>query len=438
MSASGDPVVQKIIQRAKEFLNPETDSVQAFMRSRESSGVSFEEDKLKSAESAQRTDITVRVIKNGKVGMSVTTDPKDIEGVVQRALEAAEFGSSANYTMPTAQELTSPELYDPNVLPLAKSEMIHMGEQMMGMIKSYNDEIKTGAELNKALEESQFANSAGAAYAETSTNLVVGVGGQLVRGTDILFAGHWVVQKNRTVDPEDIAEKAIEYFRMAESTASITTGEYPVIFTPEGLAALVMPLGLGLDGKNVLLGASPLKGRLGQQIADPRFSLTDDPHLAYGARSSAFDEDGVPRQPLPLVENGVLRNFIYDLDTAAKAGTAPTGHGTNRRATNLVIAAGDTPLEEMIKGVKEGLMVNDFLGLGQGNPINGEFAANVALGYKIEEGKITGRVKNVMLAGNAYTALKNIVAISIERDWMPWFNCLAPHILVKGLSVSAK
>jgi PmbA protein len=310
---------------------------------------------------------------------------------------------------------------------------------MMGMIKAYNAEIKAGAELTKAVEESQFANSAGAAYAETSTNLVAGAGGQLVRGTDILFAGHYVVQKNRALDPEDIAEKAIEYFRLAETIAPIATGEYPIIFTPDGLAALLLPLGLGLDGKNVLLGASPLKGRIGEQIADPRFSLVDDPLMAFGARSSAFDEDGVPRRPLALIENGVLRNFIYDLDTAGRAKTAPTGHGANRRATNLAIAAGDTSFAEMLKGVKEGLLVNDYLGLGQGNPINGEFAANVFLGYKIENGAIVGRVKDVMLSGNAYAALKDITAISAERQWAHnWFTCLAPYIQVGGLSVSAK
>jgi PmbA protein len=86
--------------------------------------------------------------------------------------------------------------------------------------------------------------------------------------------------------------------------------------------------------------------------------------------------------------------------------------------------------------------VQDYLGLGQGNPINGEFSANVFLGYKIEDGEIVGRVKDVMLAGNVYDALRNVEAISRDRDWVSgpfaWFPGLFPYIQVGGLSVTAK
>jgi PmbA protein len=138
----------------------------------------------------------------------------------------------------------------------------------------------------------------------------------------------------------------------------------------------------------------------------------------------------------------VLRNFIYDLDTAGRAGVKPTGHGSSRSLTNLVIDPGKTPYETMIQNTKKGLLVHEFLGLGQGNPINGEFSVNVFLGYKIENGKLVGRVKDVMLAGNAFEALKNIVAISKEREWVSgpwaWVTGLMPYVQVGKLSVTAK
>jgi PmbA protein len=96
----------------------------------------------------------------------------------------------------------------------------------------------------------------------------------------------------------------------------------------------------------------------------------------------------------------------------------------------------------MLKGIKRGLLVHDYLGLGQGNPINGEFSANVFLGYKIEDGEIVGRVKDVMLAGNVYDALRNIEVISGDREWVTgpsvWFPGLFPYIQLGGLSVTAK
>ncbi len=417
-------------------------SAQATLHKQETSKVDFENDRLKSAESSQRTEIQVRVIKDGKVGLSSTTDPNDVDGVVKRALEAAEFGSPAHYELPPSQPLPAIKTYDPAILTLSKPDMIQLGQGMMGMIKAYNPEILAGAGVNRVESRIEYANSAGARYSAEHTDFSVAAGGQLVRGTDILFAGDSIRHKQRAVDPEEIAERAINYFRMAERIVPIQTGEYPVIFTPGGLVALLLSLCLGLDGKNVLLGASPLAGKLEQTIADPRFTLTDDPLVDYGPLTSSFDNEGVPKAKLPLVENGVLRNFVYDLDTAGRAGVKPTGHGTRRSYSNLMINPGDTPYADMLKGIRQGLLVHGYLGLGQGNPINGEFSVNLFLGYKIEDGEIVGRVKDVMLAGNALHVIQDIVSISREREWVSgdfaWFSGLYPYLQVNKLSVVAK
>lgn len=428
-------IVEQIVERALQ----KAQGAQAVMLTQETSAVGFENDRLKTAESSQRTQIDVKVILNGKVGVSSTTDPRDIDGVVSRALEAAEFGSPAHFELPDAQSLEAVKIFDPALLPLEKPEMIHMGQHMMDMIKSYNPEILAGADVNKTVYKVEYANSKGASYAAEHTDFNVGAGGQLVRGTDILFAGHGVGQKKRAVDTEEIAERAIEYFRMAEQIAPIESGEIPVVFTPGGLSALLLSLYLAVDGKNVYLGASPLRDKLGQQIASPILTLVDDPLIEFGPRTSAFDDEGVPRKVTPLIEKGVLRNFLYDLDTAGRAGAKPTGHGSYRQTTNLVISPGDTPYQEMLHGIQNGLLVHEFLGLGQGNPINGEFSVNVFLGYKIENGQIMGRVKDVMLAGNAFEALKHITAISKEREWTSgWFAGLLPYVQVDRLSVTAK
>lgn len=428
-------ITQQIVEKARG----KVDAVQASMQARETSDVSFEDDHLKSVTSAQRTDIQVKVIRDGKVGISTTTDPADMDGVIQRALDAAAFGVPVNFEMPGRQTVQDVKTFDEALLPLTKPDLIQLGQGMMEAIKSYNGEIKAAAGVNRSVVQMEFANSAGAVYRQEHTNFSVGAGGALVRGTDILFAGYGVEQKNRAIDPEEIAERAIEYFRRAERTAAVRSGVLPVIFTPGGLSALLLSFGLGLDGKNVYLGASPLRDKLGQTIADPRFTLVDDPLIDFGARSCSFDEEGMARQRLPLIENGVLCNFVYDLDTAGRARTQPTGHGPNRAYTNLVVSPGERPYLNMIHDIKEGLLVDSYLGLGQGNPINGEFSANVYLGYKIENGEILGRVKDVMLAGNAFQALKDITEISQERDWVQYpYTGLVPYIQVGGLNVVAK
>lgn len=427
-------IISKAMERAQ--------SAQALMLTSETSSVDFQNDHLKSAESSQRTLIDVKVIVDGKVGTSSTTDPQDVEGVVNRALDAAQFGSPAHFDFPEAQTLEPVEIFDPTLLPLEKPEMISMGQQMMDMIKAYNPEILSGALVQKTIYKLDYANSKGANYSAEHSVFNVGTGGELVRGTDILFVNKGIGQKQRKVDIEEIATQAIEYFRMAETIVPIESGEYPVIFTPSGLIALFLSLGLAIDGKNVLLGASPLREKIGQQIATPALTIVDDPTITFGPRTSAFDNEGTTRKVTSIVEKGILRNFIYDLDTAGRAGTQPTGHGNNRQLSNLMINPGATSYDEMVKGIEKGLLVHEFLGLGQGNPINGEFSLNLFLGYKIEKGKLVGRVKNVMLSGNAFTALKDIQAISQEREWVSgpfeYINGLIPYIQVGSLSVTAK
>jgi len=94
-------------------------------------------------------------------------------------------------------------------------------------------------------------------------------------------------------------------------------------------------------------------------------------------------------------------------------------------------------LADMIAGIGEGLLIENVLGLGQGNIISGAFSNPVDLGFKIEKGEIVGRVKNVSIAGNVYDVLKDVAAVSRETQWV--YNSLnMPYILIADMNVVAK
>lgn len=426
-------IARNLIERAMA----KAQGAQATVARAESTAVSFENDKLKSAKSSQSTGMTVKVILEGKIGSSHTTDIDDVDGVVARALEAAEFGSPAHFQFPGPEEGPDVKIYDDAVLPVTKEDMVGIGEEMMALVKEYNSDIILDAGASKAVSRREFANSSGVEFATEGTRFGVGIHGQWIRGTDILSAGHSFGWRKREIDHAEVAGKAVELFQMAETIAPITSGDLPVIFTPEGMGVILLALRLGLNGKNVFLGSSPLAGRLGDRIADQRLSITDNPLLDYANGSGRYDGEGVPHRITPLIEQGVVRSFLYDLDTAGRAGTASTGHGVGCGPTNLVVGEGDTPLQEMIANTEEGLLVHNVIGLGQGNPISGEFSVNVHLGYKIDHGEIVGRVKNVMLAGNTYDALENIAAIGDEAHWVGG-SLITPPIQIGQLSVVAR
>ena len=91
----------------------------------------------------------------------------------------------------------------------------------------------------------------------------------------------------------------------------------------------------------------------------------------------------------------------------------------------------------MVKSVKQGLVIEQLIGATQGNVLNGDFSGNVLLGYKIENGEIKGRVKDTMVSGNVYQALKQIEAIGNDTRWVEGF-LRTPSIFCSGLSVTAK
>ncbi|MFC2018705.1 metallopeptidase TldD-related protein [Chloroflexota bacterium] len=139
-----------------------------------------------------------------------------------------------------------------------------------------------------------------------------------------------------------------------------------------------------------------------------------------------------------------MTGFLYDLQTAAQAGTRSTGNGSRSRGglpspapSAIVIAPGTTTLDEMIQDIKEGLIIEHLMGAQQGNILGGDFSGNVLLGYKVENGKIVGRVKDTMVSGNIYQVLKQITAIGSEAKLVGGF-LNTPPIYCPNLSVASK
>ena len=101
------------------------------------------------------------------------------------------------------------------------------------------------------------------------------------------------------------------------------------------------------------------------------------------------------------------------------------------------IAGGDTHFDDMVAGMKEGLIVEELLGAGQGNELGGDFRANVSLGYKVENGEIVGRVKDTMISGNVYNVLSQVEQVSDSPEWV-FGSMRSPAIQCLGVEVAAK
>jgi PmbA protein len=327
---------------------------------------------------------------------------------------------------------------------VSEEEMVRVGQSLIDKMVNYSPELVCEANVVKEVVFVKIRNSKGGEASYRKSIFGIGLEGLLVRGTDMLFVGESESSCHPLLDTTNIAETVIEQLERAKEIVSPPVGHLPVIFTPNGVAsALISSLALAFNGKTALQGASPLGNRKGEKVFDEKFSFWDDATLNFRPGSRICDAEGIPSQKTSLVENGTVMNFLYDLQTAGLANTRSTGNASRSltsqptpQISSLVIKEGKTSFSEMVQDIKEGLVVEYVMGATQGNVLGGEFSGNVLLGYKIENGKIVGRVKNTMVSGNVYEILKEIVAIGSESKWVG--SLKTPPIYCPRLAVVAE
>ena len=411
----------------------------------ESTPVGFEANALKSVDSSESAAAAVRIIKDGRVGFSSTSDLSDVDGVVEAALETAPFGAEARFEFPGAGPYPDVPVYDPAVEGVTLEEMTALGQRIVDELRAYSDEVQVEGGVSRSTSTIALLNSRGGRFSYRRSGFRVGFEGTVIHGDDMLFTFDAVSSVSPIADPSEIIASIIRQLGWAKEIAGVETKTMPVILMPTAVSSVLLgPLLAGLNGKTVQQGTSPLVGRIGERIVDERFSLTDDATLPHIPGSRMSDDEGVPSRRLPLIEAGVASAFLYDLQTAGLAGAQSTGSGARGVESLpgpapgvLLVEEGDTTLDAMIEGMGEGLVVERLLGAGQSNVLGGDFNANVLLGYKVEGGRIAGRVKNAMISGNAYTALNDLAAIGSEGRWVRG-GLYAPPISLANVSVSAK
>jgi PmbA protein len=432
--------VEELLAQAKKT----AEAAEVFAVSAEETTAQFEANRLKHIQSKQSTSVALRIIKGGRLGYATTTKLDDIKNLIKSAAETAQFGMPARFEFPSQTPYPQIDIFDPAVEATPIENMNKLGQELIELITRHTPDILCEAMVSKDTISVNLLNSSGGQTEYQKSVFGIGIYGSLIRGTDMLFVGESQSSCTPLTQPKDIAKVVIQQLELAKNLAPVPTRQLPVVFTPRGLASALVPsLMMAFNGKTVLLGASPIGKKLGQKVFDAKISLWDDPTLAFRPNSRPCDDEGVASQRTPLIEGGVVAHFLYDLQTAALAKTKSTGNGDRGgglpapSASSLVIAPGRTSMDDMIKDIKEGLVIEQLMGAEQGNILGGDFSGNVLLGYKVESGKIVGRVKNTMVSGNVYQVMKEVTAVGSRAEWVSGF-LYTPPLYCPRLSVASK
>ena len=430
----------------------------ALWRRAERTSVAFEWGRLKSAGATEETGINLRVRYRGRVGVAGMTGivgddagTRQAAPLLDRAVASAELGEELELAFPSRAPLPRVPTFFDRAADASLDQLIQLGQGVLERL------TREGCQVNVAIErevsETRVANTAGAEGAYRATAVGVTADVWRIAGDDVLTVGDEITGADLPAQREldGLVQSITARLDFALAIAAPPEGALPVVFTPAGLSAVLLPITQGLSGKAVLQGISPLGKKVGERVFDERFALTDDPIVPGRAASRPLDDECVPSRVTSLVERGVVRRFIYDLETAARARTASTGHGQRGifgkpvpAYTNLILGETGNGKRErspqfgggLLGDIKDGLVVDELIGVGQGNVIGGAFSHPVALAYRVERGEITGRVKDAAVAGNVYELLGRIAGFGNDARWSG--TRFAPSLLLEGVSVARR
>jgi len=239
-------------------------------------------------------------------------------------------------------------------------------------------------------------------------------------------------------DPSDrVCEESRVRRLLDETQRQIVTEQFAgsfegdVVITPGCLTTFLYYVAdTYLEDGALISGTSPWKDKIGEQVASPliNFELVAEHPGLPGA--SLLSGDGYAMENMPVIENGVLKNFCL-----SRYGAARTGLPRSKNSGSAyVLGNGRTPLEEVIAGVEKGILMGRFSG-GSPSPA-GDLSGVAKNSFLIENGRITKPLSEVMIAGNLADMLRDTVAVSHERESSGYW--LLPWIRVKGVTISGK
>ena len=399
---------------------------------------------------AEEMGAGIRVITGGRVGFAYSTgmDSQTLDQVLDQAIASAKFtASDENNVMPEAQE-RYPELdvYDAELRRVNIEEKIEMARQMESAALAYDRRITV---IEKAAyEDAEFAvavfNTNGiktfgrGAFCTLYAYLVAEEEGDAQTGF-----GYAAARRTRDLQPALVGREAASNAVRMLGARKITSRSVPCVLEPYVVASFLGTLVNSVNADSVQKGKSFLSGKVGQKVATPDFTLIDDGTMPQGTSSFPFDGEGVAAQRTVLIDNGVLKGFLYDTYTASKAKTKSSGNGVRGSfrslpgvgITNFFIQPGTQPPDRLVKEVSQGLLVTEVMGIHTANPISGDFSVGAA-GILIENGELTRPVRGITIAGNLQDFLQGVEGVG---DDLRFFGGVgAPTLRVKGLSIAGE
>lgn len=403
-------------------------------------------------ESAGQT-LGIRAFVGGKVATQTlpSLDPAAIDRAASFVVAAAKTATTVNphagLAAPheIARSWQDADIYDAYQPPLEKlielaKEAEDVARQNPGVSNSQGGSAGHSENTVYILTSNGFAGSYSKSGNGMSVTVIAEAGGRMERDGE----GTSAVYFSDLQSPAEIGREAARKTVAKLNARKPHSAQLPVIFDPDMAAGLLRNFASAVSGRNVRLKQTFLLESRGKLILPPNVTIIDDPALIRGLGSKPFDAEGLATAKLTLAENGVLKNWLLDLESARALNLAPQGNagggpGANPSptTTNLYMLPGNISPEDLMADIRQGFYVTNLMSQGV-NILNGDYA-RAASGFWIENGKIAYPVSQVTIAGNLGDMFKNLTpADDVDALRMRRGAATAPTLRIEGMMLSGK
>ena len=448
MTLSLKETAEQIVRRA---VSKGASAADVFIREEEKFSVTVRKGEVETLKESVSRGLRLRLFVGKRTATSQTSDlsPALLDSLVDETVEMAHLTSEdASGGLPEntvgSPELPDLELVDPAWIDFTPDQRIDWARRAEAATMK-GDPRMTSSEGAFDFERTRtvLANSLGflGEYEGTGGSVVAMPYAQSSEGMQRDYWASVARFRSDLESPEAVGQRAALRAVRRLGARKVRTCEAPVVFDPLTARTLVGHVFQACAGDAVYRRSSFLIDQLGVKVAAPELTIVDDARLMRGLGSSPFDDEGVPTRRTPIIENGILKNYLHSSYTARKLHSQPTGNGSRTGSgsvgvgpTNFYLNPGAASSEEIIASVKSGLYVVELIGQGV-NAVTGDYSRGV-VGMWIENGKLAYPVQEVTIAGNLRQMLNDIEMIGNDVTFIG--TIAAPTVKIRSMVISGE
>ncbi len=255
--------------------------------------------------------------------------------------------------------------------------------------------------------------------------------------------GYSVGRELADVDIEVAAADAAERATRLLGATKPPSGRFTIVLDPYVTAQFLSIIGGTLSGEAVLKGRSLFAERLGEEVANGLVSLVDDPTNPLAYTATETDGEGLATRRNPLIDRGVLRQFVQNSYTARRSGTTSTGSAVRGGFKStpgvgcmaLALDPGTKQQAELLADVGDGVLVSSVSGLHSGvNAVSGDFSTG-AEGLRISGGALAQPLREFTIASTLQRMLHDVQAVGADVEWLP-MSAAGVSLVIADVTVS--